>query len=87
MPSGCHFSGGNDWERKRAAFLADSAAFSSPESKTLTGVVVGALEQSKRDLAALRLYDLDRTDDAWTLAAGLPTYVALFGRDSLASSW
>ncbi len=87
LPSGCHFSGGNDWERKRAAFLADSAAFSSPESKTLTGVVVGALEQSKRDLAALRLYDLDRADDAWTLAAGLPTYVALFGRDSLASSW
>jgi glycogen debranching enzyme len=49
--------------------------------------VVGALEQAKRDLASLRLYDLDRGERAWTTAAGLPVYVALFGRDSLTAAW
>src|SRR5581483_1508365 len=48
--------------------------------------VAGALKQSQHDLLALRLYDLDR-GNAWIPAAGLPTYMALFGRDSLASSW
>ena len=53
----------------------------------MSGVVVGALEQGKRDLAALRLFDLDSGDRAWTVAAGLPFYVALFGRDSLTAAW
>ena len=88
VESGCNFSSGHaDWDSKRENFLEHSTTFSGPESVTLTGVVVGALEQSRRDLAALRLYDLDRRQGAWTLAAGLPTYVGLFGRDSLASSW
>jgi len=46
-----------------------------------------ALEQARRDLAALRLHDLDREDGGWTLAGGLPAYVAFFGRDSLTASW
>ena len=57
------------------------------EEHTLTSVVVGALEQAKRDLAALRLYDLDLAPRAWITAAGLPVYVALFGRDSLTAAW
>jgi glycogen debranching enzyme len=36
---------------------------------------------------ALRLPDLDHGDDAWVMAAGLPIYVALFGRDTLTASW
>ena len=36
------------------------------------------------DFMALRLYDLDHRDDAWVMAAGLPLYVALFGRDAAA---
>jgi glycogen debranching enzyme len=68
-------------------FLAEATRFSSPGSATLSSVVVGALEQGKRDLAALRLYDLDTDDRAWTTAAGLPTYIALFGRDTLTMAW
>ncbi len=87
IESGCHFSKQDDQERKHITFLEESTSFSAPEKSTLTSTVLRTLDQSKRDLAALRLYDLDRKDGTWTLAAGLPTYVALFGRDSLTASW
>ena len=45
-----------------------------------------ALSQARRDLIGLRLYDLDR-DGGWTVAAGLPVYIALFGRDVLTTGW
>lgn len=63
---------------------------SSPGSPTFPALVLSTLERSKRDLAALRLFDLDSHDDGggtWIPAAGLPTYVGLFGRDCLASTW
>lgn len=53
----------------------------------LACVVQRALRQAKRDLVALRLYDLDRPDGGWTLAAGLPVYLAVFGCDTLTASW
>ena len=62
----------------------------SPGSPTFPALVLSTLERSKRDLAALRLFDLDSHDDGggtWIPAAGLPTYVGLFGRDCLASTW
>jgi glycogen debranching enzyme len=77
----------NELERRTEIFLSEATTFSSPDSATLSHVVVGALEQGKRDLAALRLFDLDRGDHAWTTAAGLPLYVALFGRDTLTTAW
>lgn len=86
IESGCHFTNEGTREKKRVAFLNESTSSSSPEKTTLTGLVIGTLDQSKRDLAALRLYDLDHKNGGWTLAAGLPIYVDLFGRDSLAAS-
>jgi len=77
----------NEYERRTAVFLDEATRFSSGESGTLAPVVVGALDQGKRDLAALRLFDLDVGDHAWTVAAGLPLYVALFGRDTLTAAW
>ena len=82
----CYFGAANEWDRKRGEFLQNATSFTTLSSGTLAPVVVGALEQSKRDLAALRLYDLD-SPRGWVPAGGLPEYVALFGRDSLASSW
>jgi glycogen debranching enzyme len=61
--------------------------FSGPSSGTLTNVVIGALEQGRYDLEALRLHDVDHGAQAWTMAAGLPMYVALFGRDTLTAGW
>jgi glycogen debranching enzyme len=67
--------------------LRDSTHFRSPGSTTLTSVVLGALDQASSDLAALRLFDLDTPPRSWTVAAGLPLYVALFGRDTLTTAW
>lgn len=74
-------------DRRRAIFLRESTSFESPESGTLSHVVVGALEQAKRDLIAMRLHDLDSGPRAWTMAAGLPIYTALYGRDVLTAAW
>jgi glycogen debranching enzyme len=71
----------------REAFLREATNVSSPVAATLTTVVVGALEQAKRDLAALRLHDVDHRERGWTMAAGLPVYVSLFGRDTLTAAW
>lgn len=76
-----------DHNRRRQLFLYEATTVVSPVAETLTPVVIGALEQGKRDLAALRLYDYDHDDSAWTMAAGLPVYVTLFGRDTLTAAW
>jgi len=39
--------------------------------------------QSVEDMGALRLYDHDFAPDVWLPAAGVPWFVAVFGRDSL----
>jgi glycogen debranching enzyme len=45
-----------------------------------------ALSHSERDLGALRIMDPDHPEDA-VVAAGAPWFMALFGRDSLLTSW
>ncbi len=77
---------GNYFDITRARFLDESTSFSAPAHTGLTPVVVGALEQAKHDLSALRLHDLDQAGDGWVMAAGIPIFVALFGRDSLVTS-
>ncbi|HEX6293121.1 MAG TPA: glycogen debranching N-terminal domain-containing protein, partial [Herpetosiphonaceae bacterium] len=86
---GCRsFSGiHGEHDRRRYAFLSAATVFATPENESLAPIVVGTLEQAKRDLVALRLYDLDRHEHAWTIAAGLPIYTALFGRDTLTAAW
>lgn len=85
----CSAAGGpaSEYDRRRAEFMRHSACFTTPEAGTLAPVVISTLEQARRDLAALRLHDLDRGDRAWITAAGLPVYLALFGRDTLTASW
>ena len=76
----------NVFDTSRTRFLNAATAFTAPESQTLTTVVVNALEQAKHDLASLRLHDLDGGERAWVMAAGIPIFVALFGRDTLTAS-
>lgn len=45
--------------------------------------VTRAYQQSVEDIGALRLYDDDFAPEVWIPAAGVPSFVALFGRDSL----
>jgi glycogen debranching enzyme len=42
--------------------------------------------QSVEDMGALRLHDHDRGADTWVPAAGVPWFMAIFGRDSLIAS-
>ncbi|MFB3915955.1 MAG: glycogen debranching N-terminal domain-containing protein [Terriglobales bacterium] len=85
----CHsfFTRDTEWDAKRGAFLDAATRFRARETETLEHVVIGALEQAKRDLASLRLYDFDLDGNAWATAAGLPIYVGMFGRDMLTSAW
>jgi glycogen debranching enzyme len=75
------------FDRLRNIFLSESTNFTAPQRETLTHTVCEALSQAKEDLAGMRLYDLDLGERAWTVAAGLPIYVALFGRDTLTTGW
>jgi glycogen debranching enzyme len=80
-------SGATVFDARREAFLTEASTVKSAAAAALAPVVIGALEQAKRDLAALRLHDLDHGERAWTMAAGLPVYVSLFGRDTLTTAW
>lgn len=75
------------WDKLRERFLSEATEFTADASRALAPVVIGALKQARRDLENLRLYDLDSGERAWVLSGGVPTYVALFGRDSLAAAW
>lgn len=77
----------NQLDRKRLIFLNESTKFETRRDPKLAEVVEDALLQAKNDLASLRLPDLDHGDRAWVMAAGLPIYIALFGRDTLTASW
>jgi glycogen debranching enzyme len=83
----CFFTCCDEQDQRQKRFLAEATAFSSAESSSLAPMVVSALERAKHDLAALRLYDLDHGEHAWLPAAGLPLYIALFGRDTLMAAW
>lgn len=68
-------------------------AFESREWKELTPRLVGgsgamrrALVQSGQDLGALRIFD-PSDPERTVLAAGVPWFMTLFGRDSLFASW
>ncbi len=75
------------YDRLRESFLSAATRFGAPTGGRLTPVVVSLLERAKQDLVSLRLFDLDHRDHAWVMAAGLPIYVALFGRDTLTAAW
>jgi glycogen debranching enzyme len=81
------FQPNSRFDKLTEGFLRSATRFRTPLSGVLTPVVVSLLERAKEDLAALRLYDLDQMSNAWVMAAGLPTYLALFGRDTLTAAW
>ncbi|MGH8076590.1 MAG: amylo-alpha-1,6-glucosidase [Lysobacter sp.] len=88
-PLGCRAfeAAPSEFKGPESVFLEEATEFASAESGTLAPVVLSALAQARRDLLALRLPHLDSGTRAWTVAAGLPMYVALFGRDTLTVAW
>ncbi len=78
----------NQLDRKQAIFLNESTQFRTDETRPkLSTIVESVLFQATHDLSALRLPDLDHGDRSWITAAGLPIYIALFGRDTLTAGW
>ena len=59
---------------------------SSPVVRTANERLQRTLERSRQDLGALRIFDPEQPDVA-VVAAGAPWFMALFGRDSLLTSW
>lgn len=55
--------------------------------KTQNANVRNIYRQSIEDMGALRMPEHDRGPNVWVPAAGVPWYVALFGRDSLIASY
>ena len=68
-------------ERLRHRWHSTVARVSSADLR-----ILAAYEQSVEDFAALRLYDHDFSQDVWVPAAGVPWFVAVFGRDSIIAS-
>ena len=58
----------------------------SPEIRTADADLATVLRRSVEDLGALRIFDPDHPERA-VVAAGAPWFMALFGRDSLLTSW
>ncbi|HLH09908.1 MAG TPA: glycogen debranching N-terminal domain-containing protein [Terriglobales bacterium] len=85
----CHALLGSDSEysRKQEAFLRESTRFVTPDAADLSATVQRVTDRARLDLTSLRLFDLDEGEHNWKLAAGVPTYLAVFGRDMLAASW
>jgi len=69
-----------------ARSFCSSAGFSVPHGDDMTAKVHKVLNRAREDLADLRLYDLDSPDGV-ALAAGIPTYQEIFGRDMQAAGW
>ncbi len=74
-------------DQRREEFLKRAAALTTSQPSTLTSTVKAATNQAAHDLVSLRLHDLDVDSKNWTMAAGHPQYVALFGRDTLTTAW
>jgi glycogen debranching enzyme len=87
--SACFAFGRSDGarDRKRALFLERATSFQLPFHAPRTVAALRTVEQARDDLASLRLYDLDLPNGGWTMAAGLPLYIALYGRDTLTTGW
>ena len=84
--SGCYALA--ELPHRQAEYLGSTTRVASlPKSRA---TVERAFERARHDLVALRLADLDRGDathPAWVPAAGVPNYIATFGRDILTAAW
>lgn len=78
---------GQSREAKRRLTRERMTTLSAPGDDTLTPLVLGALERASDDLLALRLFELDEGPSTWLPAAGVPLFLALFGRDTLTAAW
>ncbi|MGZ3676943.1 MAG: amylo-alpha-1,6-glucosidase [Ktedonobacterales bacterium] len=68
----------SDFDERQARWLARCTTIETPNEH-----VFRMHSKAVEDMGALRIYDMDVSDEAWVPAAGVPWFVTLFGRDSL----
>ncbi len=86
MTAECSRIDSGEWDKLRTRFLSNAASFGVPHSEDLSSLVHRVLQRSRLDLTDLRLYDLD-SPGGISVAAGVPTYIEVFGRDMQVASW
>jgi glycogen debranching enzyme len=72
----------SDFDERQARWQARCT-----DIRTSNNNVYRMYRQAVEDMGALRIYDMDVSDEAWVPAAGVPWFVTLFGRDSLTVSY
>lgn len=82
----CSHYDSSDWDERRSKLLSAAASIDVPHGEDLSYLVHRVLQRARADMADLRLYDLDSPDGV-AVAAGIPTYMEVFGRDMQASAW
>ena len=75
-----------EWNRRRGEFFESVAEFAAPGRDDLAATVQSVLRRAAVDLGDLRMFDLD-SPGGITVAAGIPSYLELFGRDTEISAW
>jgi glycogen debranching enzyme len=82
----CRCNSVPEYDRERSSFVASATSFRVAHPSDLASVVQATVERSRLDLADLQLYDLSKNGEV-PIAAGVPTYMGVFGRDLLAAAW
>ena len=81
LPTKCAFESGEDPMRLARAWQTSVSQIEPADIR-----LQFAYERAIEDFAALRLHEQESSSDRWMPAAGLPWFMALFGRDSLIAS-
>jgi glycogen debranching enzyme len=76
----------SNWNHRRVQLFNSATDISAPHSHDLTSTVTRVLARARLDLGDLQLYDLDNKEGV-AVAAGVPIYMELFGRDMEATAW
>lgn len=82
----CSRVASSDWDERQARLVASMSTVTASSANDLSHLVHRVMQRSRADMANLRMYDLDSPGGV-TIAAGVPTYIELFGRDVQASGW
>lgn len=72
----------NDFDARQAHWQSRCTSMTTSDN-----ILYRTYRQAILDMGALRIYDMDVSEDAWVPAAGVPWFVTLFGRDSLTVSY
>ena len=78
--------GKEEWNKRRREFFQAATRLDEADRGGLSSTVGRVLHRAIQDIGDLRMFDRDSPGGV-TVAAGIPTYLELFGRDTEISAW